>query len=431
MFAQSSRRMLIIGSVFMLLPFVVLAQTDTLKISHQKAEELFLAHNLQLIAQRYNVEQAKAEVITAKLFDNPQFTYENVFYNPDTKKYFQTSSADGQGQYQAQLSQLFKLAGKRNKSIQLATTGLKVAEYEFADLVRTLRYTLRTNYHTIYYKQQSAAIYETELNSLKQLLGVYKVQLQKGNVAEKELLRIQSLLYTLQAEQAQVLNELEDVQTELRQLLGVGVTTVIVPDDQDEKFATDIVVTKITYASLLDSALVNRPDLNVAKTNIDYANINLKLQKAMGVPDLTISASYDLQGSYIKNYNGVGVSLSLPFFNRNQGVIKQAHSRIAQRKAETEVLDNQIKNELSASYQRALRLAALHKSVDPTFKENFKGLIEQVNLNFQKRNIGMLEFLDFYDSYKVNTLQLNSLTEDLLNTLEELNYLTATPFFNR
>lgn len=410
------------------LPLISHAQVDTLKISLHKAEELFLANNLQLIAQRYNVEKAKAEVITAKLFDNPEFSYENVFYNPETKKYFQTSSVDGQGQYQAQLSQLFRLAGKRNKNIQLAKSGVTLASFEFADFVRTLRYSLRTNYHSLYCKQQSVKVYDAELGSLKNLLNVYKSQLEKGNIAEKEVLRIQSLLYTLQAEQAAVLNEIEDMQNELRQLLGVSVNTVVVPENYDKKVLTTL--DGINYSSLLDSALMNRPDLNASKTSIDYSAVNLKLQKAMAVPDLTVSAVYDLQGSYIKHYNGIGVSFSLPFFNRNQGAVKQAKFQVEQQKSETEVLQNQIKQDLSASYKSAVRLADLYKSIDPAFKDDFSKLIEQVNKNFQKRNIGMLEFIDFYDSYKTNTLQLNSMTEDLLNTLEELNYLTSTQFFN-
>jgi len=43
-------------------------QPDTLKLSITQAEDLFLKNNLQIIIQRYNIDNASAQVITARLF---------------------------------------------------------------------------------------------------------------------------------------------------------------------------------------------------------------------------------------------------------------------------------------------------------------------------------------------------------------------------
>ena len=37
----------------------------------------------------------------------------------------------------------------------------------------------------------------------------------------------------------------------------------------------------------------------------------------------------------------------------------------------------------------------------------------------------------FYDAYKTNTLQLNTLQLNRVTSLEQLNYVTGTPFFNQ
>ena len=55
--------------------------TDTLKISLPEAEKLFIQNNYQLIAQNYQTDQARAEIITAKLFDNPELNVETQLYN--------------------------------------------------------------------------------------------------------------------------------------------------------------------------------------------------------------------------------------------------------------------------------------------------------------------------------------------------------------
>jgi cobalt-zinc-cadmium efflux system outer membrane protein len=43
----------------------------------------------------------------------------------------------------------------------------------------------------------------------------------------------------------------------------------------------------------------------------------------------------------------------------------------------------------------------------------------------------MLEFLDFYDSFKTNTIQINTLQLNRVSALEQLNFVTGTPFFNQ
>lgn len=48
---------------------------DSLHLSLDSAETLFLNHNYQLLAQKYNIESQKALVIQAKLLPNPNFSY--------------------------------------------------------------------------------------------------------------------------------------------------------------------------------------------------------------------------------------------------------------------------------------------------------------------------------------------------------------------
>ncbi|MDO7744744.1 MAG: TolC family protein, partial [Pedobacter sp.] len=73
--------------------------TDTLKLSLPAAEQLFIRNNYQLIAQNYQTDQAKADIITARLFDNPELEAETQLYNSETKRFFETSKT--QGQYSA------------------------------------------------------------------------------------------------------------------------------------------------------------------------------------------------------------------------------------------------------------------------------------------------------------------------------------------
>ena len=68
--------------------------------------------------------------------------------------------------------------------------------------------------------------------------------------------------------------------------------------------------------------------------------------------------------------------------------------------------------------------------MDAKFSKDFERLLNEVLINYQKRNIGLLDFLDFYDSYKQNVLQINTIKSNRINAFEDLNFYTGTNFFN-
>ena len=394
---------------------------DTLKITLTQAEDMFVKNNLQLIIQRYNIDNSNAQVITARLFQNPNFSFSNGLHA--------TGVPNGYSEQTLGISQLFSVAGKRNKNVKLARLGVEQTKYQFFDLLRTLKFTLRNDFYSIYFQEQSAKVYDQEISSLAKTLSLFKEQYAKGNIAEKEVLRIQSQLYALQVEFNSLQTGIDTVQSEFKLLVKADPGVYIAPQFDYDKINSDVVQT-VPYQKLLDSAYANRYDLKLAKTSIDYNNANLQLQKAIAVPDLSFSINYDKLGGYGQNFLGAGVAFDLPFFNRNQGGVSQARIAIDQSKVQFQNQQNQIESDLATDYKNAVRLEKLYDSFDPSFKQNFNHLIQQVSINYQKRNIGLLEFLDFYDSYKTNVIQLNNLELSRVLSLEQLNYATATPFFN-
>jgi len=398
-------------------------EQDTLKLTIGEAETIFLNKNLDLIAQKYSIDSAKATVITARLYDNPDFSYSNAFYNASTRHFFDPEMS-------LQISQLIRLAGKRNKSIDLAKSGIDVAQYQFYDLLRTLRFVLRNDFYNIYFLEQSSKLYQLEISSLQKIVPAFQDQVKKGFMAPVDVLRIQSQLYTLQAEYDNLQTTIDNIQSELKVLIRANPSAYFLPVATISD-VNNQVVSQSDYQSLIDSAIANRPDLKALNANIVFSNYNLRLQKAYAKPDITISANYDRLGSYVQDYNGIGISLPLPLFNRNQGNIRNAKIQTEVNKTLYESGLDKIKGEITTNYITALRAEKLLLGFDPKFEENMKVIIAQVTINFQKKNISMLEFLDYYDSYKQNVLQINQLRFNKMNALEQLNFSVGKIIFNQ
>ena len=399
-----------------------IGQQDTLSLTLPQAEALFLNKNLSLIAQKYSIDSAKASVITARLYDNPEFSYSNAFYDPASRRFFEPEIG-------IQVSQLVKLAGKRNKSIDLAKSGIAIQEFQFYDLLRTLRYILRNDFYKIYFLEQSSTLYQLEINSLQKIVPSFEEQVQKGFLAPKDVLRIKSQLYTLQAEYNDLQTNIDDVQSDLKLLIRAAPQSFIAPLP-DLSALNKNVVAQTGFQPLLDSALAIRPDLKVLNAGILFNKNNLRLQQAFAKPDITISANYDRQGGYVRDYNSIGIGLPLPFFNRNQGNIKNAKIQIDASQVAYESGVDIVKNDVTTHYITALRSEKLLLSLDPKFDADLKHLIDEVLINFKKKNISMLEFLDFYESYKQNVLQLNTLRFNKMSALEQLNFSSGKILFN-
>ena len=403
-----------------------IAGSDSLNLSLDSTETIFLRSNFLLLAQKYNIDIAKALVIQAKLYPNPNFSFSTTIYNPITQKLFPLAN---DGEVISSFSQMILLAGKRNKQVLLAKANVQLTEFQFFDLIRTLQYTLRTDFFNIYYLQQSAKVYDEEIKALNQIVLAFEQQRGKGYIAEKEVIRIKALLYSFKSEYNDLANQINDIESELRMLVQVKPSSYINPII-DNAAVINLDPLKYQLATLLDTAYSRRTDLLIAKQNTSINRLNYNYQKALAVPDVTANVSYDQQGSYVKNLSMAGFSIDLPFFNRNQGNIKAAKHSIDAASASQRNVEASVEENVFRALQKAISQDKLLKGIDPLFSNDFERLMKEVVANYQKRNISILEFLDFYDSYKQNILQLNAIQFNRVSAFEDLNFYTANNFFN-
>ncbi len=394
---------------------------DSVQTTLQQAEKLFLQNNLLLLAQQYNVDISKAYVQQAKYWDNPVLNTDQNIYDG---RFFRHNKDFGQ--VYVQLQQVIKTAGKRNKLIQLANDDVLNAEQQFNDLMRNLRFVLRNDFNTLNQQFQTLRIYNTEIASLQKLDAGMDAQLQAGNISQKDNIRIKALLFSLRSDAADLQRQITDTEKEFGTLLQVRGDTVFVP--QSDEITT--VTIPLRLAALLDTAKNNRPDVQLAQTNLLSQQHNLNYQKALAVPDVTVGVEYDQRSSYINNFWGLGVSLPIPLLNKNKGNIKAARFSIKQAGVQVQQIQNTVQQDVIAAYNKLLTVQKLQQSVPPDFMTRYNQLMKNMVQSYQERQIGLLEFIDFFDAYKeAATKQLQQQT-NLRNAAEELNYSTGTTIIN-
>ena len=397
------------------------AGTLTLK----EAEQRFLERNLSLIAERYNIDMVQAQVLQAKLFENPVISLEQNVYNRLNGKYFDFGK---EGEAVVEIEQVIHLAGQRNKQVRLEKINKEIAEYQFEEVMRTLRQELNEKFVEVYFLSKSIAIYEKEVNSLQVLLGGMKIQQEKGNISLMEISRLESMLFSLRKEKNERENDLLTTRGELNLLLNLPEDTQV-QLSLDEEVLQQLDLSQLSFADL--KAIINeRPDQKIARSTVNASRANLKLQKSMAFPEFSVKGNYDRVGNFINDYFAIGVSLSVPIFNRNQGNIKAARFSIQQAGVQQEYAANRADMELFTAYTSLEKATQLYQSTNMDLERNFEKLITGVNENFTRKNISLLEFIDYYDSYKETCIQLYEIKKNVFLAMENLNTVVGQNILN-
>lgn len=382
-----------------------------------EADSLFMARNLELLAARCDVSMADAAVVQARLYANPVISVEENVYNRLNHKYFDFG---GRSEQVIGIDQLISIAGQHANVLRAAKADREVALSRFDDLIRTLRGELHKTFVSLYFAQKNMNLYSSEIVSLRQTLDALLIQVKKGNISQIEAARIQALLLSLRKEQDGYSASVSELEGRLRVLLAMS--SEIKPKAVFSPECIAAMPAPDSCRLALDSSLDARPDVRMAQNRQALADARLRAERSKAFPEVHITGQYDRNAGYFRNYFAVGATLSVPLFNRNQGNIRSARAAVEQSRQEYADTREKAGNDIAVASENFLRSLRLEKSVTDDYdKTDITHLFNSINENYRKRNISLLEFVDFYKTYKDAMLEVSSVRENVFLAAEELN----------
>jgi len=396
---------------------------DTLKITIEQAERQFLEKNLQLLTERCNIAIADAAIVQAKVLNNPTIGLSDVnFWNPNAAEELEILSPSFGNRllFSVELEQMIRTAGKRRKLVNLEKVSKEIAVQEFELLLLGLKTELRNLLYETIYLQSYINIMKMQENVINNLVEVYKVQSANGNIAKSELIRLQSSLIELESESNEALIELRKQYKELKILLNINPETEILITDftAETKNPNEILLNQ-----LFEMAENARPEFLLSDLAVKYNEKLLVYEKSQRSPDVALSVSYDRYGGVWKNFVGVGVSMDIPAFNRNQGNIKMAKLMIDQSNYNAEYQKNIIYQEIKEVYEHyTLNYNYYQKLMDNDFSEDLENMFEAYSRNLLNKNINMLEYIDFMYAYKTTKQAILIAKKNLDTSFAELQF---------
>ncbi len=391
------------------------------RLRKAEIEQVFLAHNLTLMAQRFHMQQAEAAVLQAKLWPNPTISISevNLWKNPSSESF--PALIGNYGKYQqvaVELEQTIEMAGKRKKRVQLQLLEKENAQLQFEELLRNLKYDLRSQCLELQILQEKEKLYNSQVDIFQTLAKSYQNQWKEGNVSEMDYLRIQSESIAFGNKLNEIQQEKITKMNEVARYLGEKGTALTISDTIGMPHFLQ--GKKQEWKTM---ALDNRSDYKIIHNELKKSDAQLKIEKAERIPDLQVSMNYDRGGNIMRDFIGLGVAMDLPLFNRNQGNIKIAKLELEKNKVEIEQFRIDIEREIDFLSERLSSLETSLKTTDIGFDGKLDVALERYVRNFQQRRLTIVEFIDFINNYMENKESILERRAKYLQYKEELMYL--------
>jgi outer membrane protein, heavy metal efflux system len=382
-------------------------------------EGLFQKNNLMLLAEQYNIQSAQAQVIQSKVWENPYLSGEMNILNPSQNRYFDIGN---QGQKVLAVQQLIYLGGKKKSEIEYAKTNLGVAELQFEILLKELNHQLHTCFYKLHFNLMKTKSIENQLAGLDTLLLIYNQQQVKGNVSLRDVVRLQSLSFSLRSELLEILNENKLLQGNIKLLINSN-HEVQPQVDETALMSKYQVPSSIDLGQILKISLNNNSELRLL-TEVQVLDEKfLQWQKTLNTGDLTMGLNYDQRGGAFNNQINLTFGIPLNLRQINKGNVLIANAQIEQMK----LLKVQKENEISAKLSSEFNNLKLQQNQLMSVNEGFVKLdvvYTGVFENFKKDNITIIEFTDFMESYNQSMMYIQELKKQVILSVETINYLS-------
>jgi cobalt-zinc-cadmium efflux system outer membrane protein len=363
----------------------------------------FEISNTTLLAGKLNIDELRAQEITAFLRPNPQFslTVDGTQIAPKNGKWPVFA-----GTYEVPgVSYLFERRNKRHLRLQSAKEGTSIGVAQQDDLERTLLFALRNAFVGVLQAKAVLKVAQDNLDYYDKVLKISRDRFQAGDIAQIDLDRLE--LQRLQYE--------SDLQAALVNLRTTKIALLALLDDRRPVESFDVEgpydfsesIPQLDY--FRKDALDTRPDLRAAVLSVKQAETNNKLAEANGSTDPTIGAWYTHNASdnnpLATDTLGVNVSIPLRIFDRNQGEKLRTKIDINRNEKLRSGVETQVYSDVDSAYAIVNSNIALLKPYKSKYLDQAVRVRDTVFFAYQHGGASLLDFLNAESDYR--SVQLN------------------------
>ncbi len=366
-------------------------------MTYDRYYNLVAERNVLYIAEKYNIDKAKASMEAAKVFNDPELS---VSYGNNQDWDLQMGQS-----VEAEMSINPDLAGVRRARIAVAKSEKDITEASVSAYLANLRLEAAEVWAEAWRLRENCAVLEESVNGMIQIARSDSLRFIVGDIGRSDALQSRLEAQTMKGEllkmQAEYLNALdavslfcggEPVSSLEGDLPGVG----LIPAESE----------------IIAMAQSNRADLKAAEFSKKLSENNLKLVRASRAFEMGINLGYSYN-TEVRNeiapaprFNGlmVGVSIPLKFSSLNKGEINAAQSEISQSEYYLEAARQKVRSEVVQAYNSLMAAKAVKDQYHESILDDARNILDSRKAGYLKGESSLMELLSAQQTY-LNVMQ--------------------------
>ena len=395
----------------------------------ENVRERFQQSNPTLLADKVNIDESKAQEITAYLRPNPTFTLsaDGIQIAPHSVEGTQAAPSKNYwrplaGAFESpNISYLHERQHKRELRLESAKKGTLIAESSHADMERTMLFNLRGAFVSTLQAKAVLHLAQDNLAYYDHVLEISKNRFDAGDIAQIDLDRLELQRVQYESDLQAAKENLETAKIQLLTLLNsrtpvdqfdvtgpFDFNDQLMPRDEFRKIALDI-----------------RPDLKAAVEAVDKAQTDHKLAIANGATDPTLGAWYTHNSSNNNPFgvNTIGISVSIPLriFDRNQGEKLRTKLDITRNERLRDAAEAGVLSDVDSSYVTLASNLTLLRPYKAKYLQQSVRVREAILFSYQHGGASLLDFLNVQAEYRSVQLNYVNLVGSYLTAAAQLN----------
>jgi outer membrane protein, heavy metal efflux system len=388
-------------------------------LTWEQVRQRFEQNNPTLVAGKLNIDESKAQEITAYLRPNPNFTMtadgtqiapSQGVWRPFAGTFFTPS-----------ISYLHERRHKRELRLESAQKATGIAVSDQADLDRTMLFNLRSAFVSTLQAKTILKLAMDNLSYYDEVLRVSRERFKAGDIAQIDLdrLELQRVQYesdlqtadvNLRTAKIQMLTLLND-RTPVEQFDVAGVfdfADQLAPRDEFRKIALD-----------------TRPDLKAAMEAVDKAQTDHRLAVANGSTDPTLSGwltnNSSTNNPFAVNTLGVSVSIPLRIFDRNQGEKLRTQIDVTRSERLRDAAQALVFSDVDSGYATLESTLILLRPYKAKYLQQSVRVRDTIFFSYQRGGASLLDFLNAESDYRSVQRTYVNLVGSYLTAAAQLN----------
>jgi len=384
-------------------------------LSWEQVRDKFEKSNPTLLSDAVNIDEARAQEITAFLRPNPDLSFSldqfTVFRTPNTP-YRPLAGVLEAGSF----SYLYERQHKRDLRLESAKKATTIAQSNHSDLRRNLLFNLRNAFVNALQAKAFFEIAKQNLEYWNKAIDINNDRFKAGDLAKVDLMRI-----ILQRAQYQA--DYVNAQVNLR-TAKISLLTLLNDRTPVEKFDIagpyDFQENLVALEQVRQIAMDTRPDLKAAVEAIDKAKTDNRLAIANGTSDPTWG--FDIgRNPPLPSYVGLSVSWPLRIFDKNQGEKLRTKLDIDRADKSRVAAEAQVLSDVDSAHATVASTIELLKPYKQEYIPEATQVREIVTFAYQRGGASLIDFLDAQKQYRDIQLSYVNLIGSYLTAASQLN----------